>query len=125
MPSLHFKYLAFLAFFSFTTIVNAQTPPVADFFVVGGDTSGCENLTVFFQCDIQSTNPIVQYDWDLGNQAGQDSCQVGRIYNDVGLYTISLIVTDNMGFKDTITKVNHIIINSDPQLSFSVSQVQG
>jgi gliding motility-associated-like protein len=125
MPSLHFKYLAFLVFFSFTTIVNAQTPPIADFDVVGGDTSGCENLTVFFQCNIQTNNPIVQYDWDLGGQPGQDSCQTGRIFNQVGSYTITLIVTDNMGFKDTITKVNHILIHNDPVISFTASQVQG
>ena len=46
MRLLHFKYLAFLVFFSFATILSAQTPPVANFTVVGGDTSGCENLSI-------------------------------------------------------------------------------
>ena len=85
-------------------------------------TSGCAPLIVQFT-DL-STGAPTQWKWDLGN--GTLSTQQNPIvtYFIPGSYTVKLVI-QNGGGKDSITKVNYIIVNNTPTVNFSNNVASG
>lgn len=99
-------------------------PPLqvdADFAVV--EDPGCEELGVI--CTDQSTTVTPSYAWDMGDGATYTTPVVNHLYQGVGTYTITLIVTDpgSCNLTDTMT----MDVTVDPSLpvaaAFTASQV--
>ena len=93
-------------------------PPVADF--TQGNTSGCPPLSVTFNDNSTSTNPIVQWDWDFGDGNTGTGTPVSHTYGVPGQYTVTLIVTDSIGCRDTIVKPNLIDVFQPPIAAFGI-----
>ena len=84
-------------------IINVQSP-VANFSAT--PITGCNPLTVNFT-DSSSGN-ITQWQWDFGNGNTSTQQNPAVTYNATGNYTITLIVTNTAGCKDTLTKNNYV-----------------
>ena len=69
-------------------------PITADF--TADITGGPAPLTVQFTDLSTSTDPIISWDWDFDNDGTIDSHDQNPswVYNDVGVYTVSLTVSD-------------------------------
>lgn len=84
--------------------------PVASF--TASPLVGCTPLTVNFTEN--STNTPGAYSvsryWDFGNNTTSTvtTANTSAVYNNSGLYSVSMIVTDNVGCSDTIKKTNYI-----------------
>ena len=83
-------------------------PPVADF--KGDPTSSPAPLTVTFTD--QSTGTITSWEWDFGDDGTSTVQNPTHIYNDPGLYTVSLTVTGPLG-SDTEIKSDYITVVSE------------
>ncbi|MEM7510473.1 MAG: PKD domain-containing protein, partial [Bacteroidota bacterium] len=92
------KYVLGIFSILFVLLESGFTQPVADF---QSDTvRGCAPIIVnFFD---QSTD-ATSWSWDLGNVTSSLK-NPSTAYSQPGLYTISLIVTDDQGRKDTLTR---------------------
>ncbi|MCB5251885.1 MAG: PKD domain-containing protein [Candidatus Cloacimonadaceae bacterium] len=74
-------------------------------------TSGAAPLTVqFTDLSLAGTNPISSWLWDFG---GHTSSQQHPLYcfNDPGLYTVSLTISDALGNSSTQTRQNYIEVS--------------
>jgi len=87
-------------------IVTAPVAPTAAF--SGSPTSGDIPLTVNF-ID-QSTGGVTAWSWTFGDGGTSTQQNPGHVYNNAGVYTVSLIVTNSVG-SDTETKTNYITVN--------------
>ncbi len=93
--------------------------PTVDF--VGTPQGGCLPLTVNFQ-DLSTPNggfALVSRNWNLGN-GNSTQTNPTRTYTVVGLYNVSLFVTDANGCTSSLTR-NQYINASHPQPAFSAS----
>lgn len=85
-------------------------------------TVGCEPLTVLFKdtsTHMPGTFPV-SYAWDFGNGTSTVTTDTTtNIYQTTGLYNVRLIVTDNVGCKDTLVKANYIEVRK-PTAAFVV-----
>lgn len=104
-------------------IVTVQ-PPVAAFTAVPSP-QGCVPYTLTFN-DQSTSNPgtITAWEWDLGATATPPSSTLQNpsvTYNSVGQYSITLIVTNSLGCKDTLKKTNYVKVGTPPIVNFSVS----
>ncbi|PKP23127.1 MAG: hypothetical protein CVU05_00970 [Bacteroidetes bacterium HGW-Bacteroidetes-21] len=57
-----------------------------------------------------STGTQLTYEWDFGNGTGSTLFEPQVTYSQPGLYTVSLIATDNLGCTDTIIQNNFVEI---------------
>lgn len=91
--------------------------PIANF--VALDTAVCRGDNVsFFN---SSGNGAVNAIWDFGDGSPvSNAWQPMHTYNQLGNYTVRLIVEDAFGCKDTLTRTNYINI-SKPTASFTMS----
>lgn len=105
-------FIIFVIFCSFTGLV-AQ--PVADF--EADTTFGCAPFIVSFKD--KSIN-AVSWHWNTG--VGTSTLKnPGVIYLNPGVYTITLVVTDGNGLKDTLTRVSYIEAHGKPVANFTAS----
>jgi gliding motility-associated-like protein len=85
-------------------------------------TVGCVPLTVLFK-DTSTNVPgaySVTRNWTFGNGAATvNTDTTSRIYPTAGIYSVQLIVTDNVGCKDTLSKPNYIDVRK-PTAGFTV-----
>lgn len=116
----YFKLSLIFISLNLVSISNILAAPVASFNV--GITSGCSPLTVSFTNT--STN-AVKYFWRLGNGATSTNVNPGVIYTNPGTYTVTLIVEDVNGAKDSIIKKNIITVFNNPNADFSVNKTSG
>ncbi|MEW6521349.1 MAG: carboxypeptidase regulatory-like domain-containing protein [Thermodesulfobacteriota bacterium] len=58
---------------------------------------------------------IVSWEWDFENDGIVDATEEKptHVYDETGIYTVSLTVTDSAGTSKTITRENHIIVSED------------
>lgn len=87
-------------------IVNPK--PTAEF--DADTTNGCVSLfCVNFQ-DLSTSNAtsLTSWQWDLGNNVSTGQIPSLNCYDIAGNYTVSLIVQNDLGCYDTITKVDYI-----------------
>ena len=113
-----------LSLLCFATLTKAQIS--ATFMATQANI--CEGIAVGFIPTINSTNPVASVFWDFGDGVFVNDplpYGTGKIYNAVGVYTIRLVVNDNAGNTDTITVVDMITVNPNPEVSFTVLPTAG
>jgi gliding motility-associated-like protein len=93
-------------------------PPVADF--TQNLTSGCPPLTVIFTDNSTATNGVVQWNWNFGDGNTGTGTPVTHTYALPGQYTVTLIVVDAQGCRDTIVKPNLITVFQPPVAHFGI-----
>lgn len=88
------------------TKVNVVTVegPTAAFSI--GSTPPCKGAAINFTDNSSGTLPIVQWKWVWGdgNTQTYTAPPFSHSYADTGRYQVKLIITDNLGCKDSITK---------------------
>jgi len=78
----------------------ANVPPMASFFAT--PSTGAEGDTVTFDASASSDDGwIVDYQWNFGDRTTGNGQIAGHNYPDVGVYTVTLTVTDNEGAVDS------------------------
>jgi heat shock protein HslJ len=90
---------------NYTSIPPAQpTPPTAA--INGPDQADTgQQLTFDGSGSTAGSNPIVRYDWDMGDGTTLSSASVQYTYNAPGNYTVRLTVTDQAGQNNTASQV--------------------
>ena len=93
--------------------------PVADF---NADTLSCPGTVIQFLNS--STGTGLLYNWDFGDGAISINANPVHAYTANGYYTVRLVIHDQFGCSDTITKTNYIHIVT-PVADFTVSDSVG
>ena len=92
------------------------SPPIADF---NPDiTSGCPVLNVTFTDATVSDTTLVSWEWDFGDGTTGTGNPVSHPYDSAGTFTVTLIVTDVIGCRDTLTRNNLITVFQPPTANF-------
>ena len=94
--------------------------PVAGF--SSADTLSCPTKPINFSNS--STGPGLNYNWDFGDGTGSITATPAHSYAADGVYTVMLVITDQYGCKDTLTRPNYITIIS-PHAGFNMSDSVG
>ena len=84
-------------------IVEAGIKP--PFAVANGPYSSLEGGAVAMTAaaSFDPNGSVVNYEWLFGDGTGASGAAVNHTYSQDGVYTVTLVVTDNDGFTDTIT----------------------
>ncbi len=98
------------------SLVNIQKP-LASF--VANNVVACPNKLIQFTSTSQGQGLNCQ--WDFGDGGTGTGALATHAYSSNGTYTVTLIVTDNIGCKDTMVQTNYISIIAKPVASFTVS----
>ncbi|MEM7656545.1 MAG: PKD domain-containing protein, partial [Bacteroidota bacterium] len=102
--------------------ITATAPPVAEF--SANDSMGCAPKVIIFNNFSSGAHPIVSYAWDFGDGGTSIQQTPSHLYDQDGVYTVSLTVTDINGCTSTLTRPNYIRL-SHPTADFSVNQANG
>lgn len=102
-----------------TTTIFINPTPVANF----GNTAVCNgNVTEFSDSSTTSSGTINTWSWDFGDGSPLDTTQnPSHIYSLSGNDTATLIISNNYGCKDTISKA--ILVFYNPLAGFTYSNV--
>lgn len=89
-----------------TLIVNALPNAQA-----GSPYFGWLNESVLFNGSASSDTDgvIIQYQWDFGDGTTDTGVHVTHTYTDIGLYTVTLTITDDLGGTDTDVTIARIV----------------
>lgn len=98
---------------SFVTLSNLK----AGFMSV--DSQSCPGSTVHFT-DTSTGGAVTNWAWDFGNGFTSTIQNPNTVYAVIGQYPVKLVVTDNLGCRDSLTNPAFITINS-PRAAFTVS----
>ncbi len=101
------------------TVSNNQSPTAS---FVYSPTSPEINSPVHFNAS-ESTDPdgtITSWDWDFGDGRHGSGEEVNHTYSDTGTYTVVLVVTDDSGNTDSVSKTL-TVIDGTPIASFTFS----
>jgi PKD repeat protein len=117
-----------------TTAVASDTSSVEDYIMVQAiavpptayfsatPTFGDVPLTVTFTDESHSgTSPITSWAWDFGDTKTSTQQNPSHIYDEAGVYTVSLTVTTSRG-ADTLTKEGYIEVIVFPRADFEASR---
>lgn len=105
---------------SITKTVTVFSIPVIDF--TTPQTSVCQGDTIqIFSNIIQADAPITDYAWDMGNGISRSGTDVKYLYNQSGVYDITLVVQDSNLCSANLTKPAYITIKENPVANFSFS----
>ncbi len=102
-------------------VINVHLTPTA--VASTADTVGCSPFTVAF-----ANNSIyaTSYDWNFGdNTAHSTAATPSHVYQNTGAYTVTLIVANAFGCKDTIVLPYAIQVNQTPTAAFTSSVSAG
>ena len=103
-----------------TKTVTVFHDPVAQFNV--SPATGCIPFSVQFQnMSTSGDAPITSVLWDMGDGRTNSSQNPNYTYTAGGSLTVSLIITDANGCKNTITKPNIIKANIPPVVDFTIA----
>jgi len=96
-----------------------NTPPTASFTWI------CNGLAcVFTDTSTDPDGAITGRQWTFGDGWSSNSANPSHPYPDVGTYTVTLVATDNMGAKDTVSAPVTVVAPGDePTASFTSSCV--
>lgn len=100
--------------------VTIYPKPIADF-----DNSGvCLGVAKTFT-DLSTVvgGNIISWNWDFGNGNTSNTLNHSTIYNSLGYYNVSLVVTTDNGCVDTVTKITKV--NSLPVINFLSDLTEG
>jgi gliding motility-associated-like protein len=90
-----------------TNYIHVLVPPVANF--TGTPLNYCNTPdTVHFTSTVTGTNTPYTYAWAFGNGNTAVTANPVNLYAASGAYTVSLVVTDAKGCKDTVVKPGYI-----------------
>ena len=89
------------------TVTPVNDPPIADANGPYAGTIGAA-LTLDGSGSSDLDGTVVSYDWDFGDGTTGDGIAPDHTYADVGLFTVTLTVTDDAGLTDTTTTVADI-----------------
>jgi gliding motility-associated-like protein len=82
----------------------------------GMDTTAlCDQGVIHFTDSTTWNDPVVNYDWDFGDGTTSNVQHPTHYYSTPGLYTVRLIVTTQIGCRDTLTKPALIRIVASPE----------
>ncbi|MEA3444379.1 MAG: PKD domain-containing protein, partial [Bacteroidota bacterium] len=101
--------------------INVFSNPTANFFVDGPNT-GCAALSIDYK-DISTSafgSPIVSRFWTFGDGTFADTSLVEftHTYYDMGIYSVSLMITDTNGCQDLLYSDSIVIASSPPVVVF-------
>jgi len=85
------------------------------------DVQACVPYTVNFTPTIQSVNPIVSYEWDLGNGVFSNLPNPVRTYTIEGTYVIKLKITTANGCTDSIVYNKGVKVGLKPTAMFTAT----
>ncbi|MBY0479470.1 MAG: PKD domain-containing protein [Chitinophagaceae bacterium] len=86
-------------------------------------TTICRNQQVQFTGINFNPANIVSYQWDFGDGNSSAAASPAHTYTTSGNYTVSLIIADINGCRDTLTRTNAIRVNG-PLASYTILQGQ-
>jgi PKD repeat protein len=101
---------------TFTQIVTVVTPPTAAFTTSG--TIGCAPFTVEFTNTSSANANTFNWDFPNGNPSSSTEQNPKTVWNQPGVYTVSLTVTNAAGSSTTST---NITVGAQPSPSFTYS----
>lgn len=104
-----------------TIIISENQSPTASF--VYSPTNPGVGEQVHFNAS-ESTDPdgiITSWDWDFGDGGHGSGEEVNHPYPEAGTYTVVLVVTDDSGNTDSVSKTLTVTDNSTPTASFTFS----
>lgn len=84
---------------------------------------GCAPFATTFS-DQSTGRPVVGYTWDFGDGNFSNDANPTHIYQQDGVYTVTLVIQDDLGCTDTLTRTNYIQLIR-PEVSLAVSSNQG
>lgn len=90
---------------------------------VSADTLSCPGSTVLFT-DTSTGGTVINWAWTFGNGFSSALQNPVTTYTGPGQYPVKLVVTDNLGCRDSITKPNYITIGV-PVAAFDISDSVG
>ena len=90
-----------------------EVPPVADF------TWWVGNLTVYLNASASydRDGQLIYFEWDFGDGTNATGEVVEHHYSANGTYSVTLIVTDNDGFADNITRKIYVFEGLAPEIT--------
>ncbi|MEM9983688.1 MAG: PKD domain-containing protein, partial [Bacteroidota bacterium] len=91
-------------------------------FAADSTSATCPPLTVNFTD--QSSADVVAWNWDFGDGSTSTLANPGKIYTVAGTYDVRLIVTNNVGCRDTLFR-NNLVQIEGPTGSFSFAPTTG
>lgn len=104
-------------------LIKAGQPPTANFGAT--PTSGTAPLGVsFINQSTQISGFPTSWEWDFGDGSSSNSQSPGHVYQNGGLYSVSLIASNDCG-SDTLTKTDFITVYSQPDADFSADPDSG
>ncbi|MDX1905652.1 MAG: PKD domain-containing protein [Bacteroidia bacterium] len=104
-----------------TKVIQIFPNPDANF--IAGDTVGCSTTTIAFTDLTTGVNAPVAWTWNFGDSGIGTSQNPAHTYFADGTYTVSLLVEDVNGCRDSVTRTNYIILDH-PDADFTTSAVQ-
>ncbi len=99
---------------NFSSLPN-QTIPAAPTAIINGPTSGDVGQSLSFDgsASTPGSNPIVRYDWDMGDGTVTSGSSIAHAYNAAGTYTVQMTAVDAAG--QTGTSSISVVINTIQQ----------
>ena len=94
--------------------VNSYISPIANFIIDG---LCLDNPTYFINQSIVPSGQSTSSIWYLGNGVINYGDSVSYIYSQTGNYEVSLSIQDDLGCKDSLTKV--VSVNGNPEADFT------
>ncbi|MBL4586041.1 MAG: PKD domain-containing protein, partial [Flavobacteriales bacterium] len=80
----------------------------------------CQPLEVNFSDLSVSGNAITSYEWDFGDGGTSTESNPTYLYADTGIFDVSLIIVNDLGCTDTLTRTNYIFVYTPPDTDFLV-----
>ncbi len=105
-----------------TNYINLSLP-VADF---NSDIQeACPGTNINFSDLSLPDHPIQTWKWDFGDGNTSTLQNPVHAYVSPGVYTVSLVITNSYGCRDTLSKANYIRIFNGPTPQFTLSDTAG
>lgn len=109
-------------FFFIDNYINITNAPNANF--NGTSTAGCVPPHEVTFNDNSTGTPPFTYEWDFGDGGSSTQQNPTHSYNNVGNYNVKLVVTDQSGCSDSITRTSFVNIDQ-PVAAMSVNTNYG
>ncbi len=100
-----------------TDYIKLQKPQIN---FINPPDSGCAPLFVTFTSTITTLDPVVSYQWDLGDGTTSTLANPTHTYA-TGVYNVRLIITTASGCTDTLVKQRAIVASEKPRANFTAS----
>lgn len=78
----------------------------------------CQPLEVNFSDSSVSGSNIVSWEWDFGDGGTSNQQNPTYTYQNTGIYDVNLVITNDLGCTDTLTRSNYIFVYTPPVANF-------